>query len=275
MDIVYFGSDVFLPCFEYLARRHRILALYTYHNDEDYFSEYGIVKRASDMGIPVFYGDVSPEDTKRYFMNGCGMYFVAEYDRIIEIPGDLPSFRGINIHSSALPQGRSYYPIEAAMDRGLTRTGVTMHKLKPRLDSGEIIAQRVFDILLEADSIDVYLRCSALALEMTEEVFADPDKAWNSSVVQKEILPYWKRPESGNMTLTGKMTSAEAAGIFRRYNSMTQVMLGGRWYFVFALQTGTEKLLCPEIRLADDRWLYGVSDGHIRLCVRPMDQEGI
>lgn len=55
MKVVYFGSDVFLSCFEYFVEKHQVLALYTYHNDEDYFTEYAIVKRAEELGIPVHY----------------------------------------------------------------------------------------------------------------------------------------------------------------------------------------------------------------------------
>lgn len=52
MKIVYFGTDVFLPCFSYFVRNHQVLSLYTYHNDEDCFTEYGIVKEAEKYGIP-------------------------------------------------------------------------------------------------------------------------------------------------------------------------------------------------------------------------------
>ena len=61
MKVVYFGSDVFLSCFEYFVEKHQVLALYTYHNDEDYFTEYAIVKRAGELGIPVHYEAISPE----------------------------------------------------------------------------------------------------------------------------------------------------------------------------------------------------------------------
>lgn len=52
MKVVYFGSDVFLSCFEYFVEKHHVLALYTYHNDEDYFTEYAIVKRAGGAWHP-------------------------------------------------------------------------------------------------------------------------------------------------------------------------------------------------------------------------------
>ena len=162
MKIVYFGSDVFLSCFEYLLEKHQVLALYTYHNDEDYFTEYAIVQRARELGIPVHYESITPEEITRYFTDeGCDLFFIAEYDRILTLPEDLPGFRGINTHSSLLPQGRSYYPIEGAMERGLLRTGVTMHKVVRRLDGGDILAQRTIDVTDDLDSVDIYLRCAA------------------------------------------------------------------------------------------------------------------
>ena len=52
MKIVYFGSDVFLSCFEYLAGGHEILALYTYHNEEDYFTENNGSGKDMILGAP-------------------------------------------------------------------------------------------------------------------------------------------------------------------------------------------------------------------------------
>ena len=89
MKVVYFGSDVFLSCFEYFVEKHQVLALYTYHNDEDYFTEYAIVKRAGELGIPVHYEAISPEEIRRYFTEeGCELSFIAEYDRILTLPED-------------------------------------------------------------------------------------------------------------------------------------------------------------------------------------------
>ena len=92
MKVVYFGSDVFLSCFEYFVEKHQVLALYTYHNDEDYFTEYAIVKRAGELGIPVHYEAISPEEIRRYFTEeGCELFFIAEYDRILTLPEELPA----------------------------------------------------------------------------------------------------------------------------------------------------------------------------------------
>jgi len=271
MKVVYFGSDLFLPCFEYFVNQHEILALYTYHNDEDYFSEYSIRKLAEQNGIPVHYNSVTTEEVTRFFTEeGCALFFSAEYNRIIPIPANLPQFRGINIHNSLLPQGRSYYPIEAGMERELSRTGVTMHKLEPQLDRGAILAQRSFPITPEMDSIDIYLHCAENARQMLEEIMRDFDSCWSAAQKQTEKLPYWKRPEDNLLTLRHEMCRSEANAVFRKYNSMTQVFLGGRWYYVTALTAG-EASLTQDLFISPTLALFSVQDGHLRLHLRSME----
>lgn len=273
MKVVYFGSDVFYACFEYFLREHQVLALYTYHHEEDYFTDYAIVKKARELGIPVHDESISPERMTRYFTEeGCELLFVAEYNRILPIPENLPQFRGINTHSSLLPQGRSYYPIEAAMARGLTRTGVTMHKLAPQLDRGDILAQREIAVTDEMDSIDVYLQCAAHAREMIEEITKDLEGTWQSARPQTEKLPYWKRPEPSLLTLNHEMNRAAALEVFRRYNSMTQVCLDEQWYYVSSLSAGLSPLGEDVRFLSPRQLLYRVKDGHLRLQIRPMEE---
>ena len=273
MNVVYFGTDAFLPCFEFLAERHRILALYTYYDEEDYFTEYAVVRRARELGIPVHYEGISQEDIVRYFtQKGCDLFFLAEYNRILRLPEGLEGFRGINTHSSLLPQGRSYYPIETAMSLGLRRTGITMHQVTEEVDMGAILAQRTVDITPDMDSVDVYLRCAAHAREMLEEMLEDLEKVWSQARPQTERLPYWKRPEPELLTLTHNLTCAQAREVFRRANAMTQVRLGGEWHHVSALLTGPAPLAREAYQLAENRWLYQVRDGHLRLTVHPISQ---
>lgn len=271
MKVVYFGTDVFLPCFDYLAAEHEILALYTYHNEEDYFTEYEITRRAGKLKIPIHYEAITPQRIAQYAVKeGCGLFFLAEYDRILPLTEHLDCFRGINTHSSLLPQGRGYYPIEAAMERGLARTGVTMHRLTSRLDGGAILAQREVVLTPEMDSIDIYLQCAAHAREMLAQIMEDFDRFWTYSTPQGIDSTYWKRPALELLTLTHRHTPNEALQVFRRYNSMTQVQLGGQWYYVSALMTGSASLPEDALPLAPGRWLYRLSGGHLRLSVHPI-----
>ena len=272
MKIVYFGSDVFLSCFEYFLKSHEILALYTYHNDEDYFTEYSIKKEAERHGIPVYYEPITPERIEKYFKEeGCELIFVAEYNRIIPIPEGLTEFKGMNVHSSLLPAGRSYYPIESAFALGLKSSGVTVHKLAPRLDGGEIIDQREIEITPETDSVDMYIKCAENALMMVKEIFSDFDGYWKNASKQGEKLPYWKRPDVSLMTLSHDMTRKEALEIFGKYNGMTIAPIGGREYYVNGISPGSAKLDCDIRFLSPDRLLYRLSDGHLRLHILPTE----
>lgn len=276
MKLVYFGSDVFLSCFEYFLQAHEILALYTYHNDEDYFSEYAIVEKAKRNGIPVHYEDITQERICRYFEDeGCELLFVAEYDRVLPVPPALARFRGINTHSSLLPQGRSYYPIESAMARGLTCTGVTMHKVASELDRGDILAQCTIPIAPDTDSIDLYLLCAARAREMLEPLIANLDTIWDTTQPQSTREPYWYRPAHTARTLLHEMTRQEAHAIFRRYNAMTCLQSGGRWYYVTALDSGRAPFAEDARFLGPSLLLYRVKDGHLRLHVRPVKGDRI
>lgn len=268
MKIVYFGSDVFLPCFEYFLERHEVLALYTYHHDEDYMTEAGITRQAREAGIPIHYESIPEGEIRRYFAEeGCELFFVAEYDRLIPVPEDLEGFRGVNLHSSLLPEGRSYYPIEAAMDRGLKRTGITIHRLAPTLDHGNILDQQSVEIRPDMDSIDVYLEVSKAARRMTEKMMDDFENMWEKAWAQPDRAPYWKRPETARLTLTHGMTRAEAREMFRRFNSLSQTLLDGKLHYIFSLNTGSSELPRAEWPLGENRWLYALKDGHARLCV--------
>lgn len=269
MKLVYFGSDVFLSCFEYFLREHEILALYTYHNDEDYFSEYAIVEQAKCNGIPVHYEDITKERICQYFNDdGCELLFLAEYDRILPIPDELANFRGINTHSSLLPQGRSYYPIESAMALALARTGVTMHKITSKVDCGDILAQRTIPITDDMDSIDLYLLCAAQAREMLEPLMAQLDVLWSSSCAQETHQPYWYRPEQSARTILHHMTRQKAQELFRCYNAMTCLQVSNQWYYVTAMESGCAPI-AEEVRFLEPTLLlYRVKDGHLRLHVR-------
>ena len=268
MRIIYFGTDVFLPCFRYLAERHEIIALYTYHNDEDFFTEYSIVREAEQRGIPVSYGQMTDEDVIRAFRDeGCDLFFSAEYSYILPVPEGLEEFKGVNIHSALLPEGRGYYPIECAMERSLTVTGVTMHRMARRFDAGDILLQRRIEITPEMDSVDVYLASSAYALKMTKQLMENFDLVWSGGRPMDHIPPAWKRPETEIMRLSHTMTVGEGLELFRRYNTMTEVETEGQRRFVRAMMPGTAMLPEPVIVTGEDSCLYAMADGHLRLIL--------
>ena len=271
MRIVYFGMDLQSPCFSYLAERCEILALYTHHYPEDCFTEYAIVKEAEKRGIPVVYGRISEERVRRYFEEeGCDLFFSAEYGYIIPVPKDLPQFRGVNLHGALLPKGRGYFPVEVTLARHPAETGVTLHKIAPELDTGDIIDVEKFALRPEMDSVDVCIRNRQAGLALTKRLMADFEGAWSRAVPQPpsdgtDLCP---RPDDAVLTLKPGMTTAEAMAVYRIYNQMTRVEVGGETRLVMTMEPGSVTPDEAEIRLEENRWIYRTADGHLRLTLQ-------
>lgn len=62
---------------------------------------------------------------------------------------DYPKYGCINIHASLLPKLRGGAPIHRAIIEGHKETGVTIMKMVPKMDAGDIISQEKIEILDE------------------------------------------------------------------------------------------------------------------------------
>lgn len=271
MKIVYFGTDVFIETFSYLLKNNEILALYTYHKNEDFFTECEIVKLAQKHGIPVYYDRITIEGIRKYFLEeNCDLFFVAEYDAIIPLPIDIPKFKAINTHSSLLPEGRSYYPIEIAMYKGLKRTGVTIHKLVNVVDAGDIILQESFPICEEDSSIDIYNKCAKVQLEMVKKLMVGFEQLWENAMPQSEKCKYWNRPKEEELTITHDIKLDEAKRIYRCFNRMTKVTIQNVLYYVYSFEVIESKTAKFEetINYINEKLVvYKVLDGYIKISV--------
>jgi methionyl-tRNA formyltransferase len=75
------------------------------------------------------------------------LFITAEYGKIIpQITLDIPAHGALNIHPSLLPAYRGPSPIQYALLNGETKTAVTIIKMDHKMDHGEIVVQKEFDI---------------------------------------------------------------------------------------------------------------------------------
>ncbi|GAB2929389.1 bifunctional UDP-4-amino-4-deoxy-L-arabinose formyltransferase/UDP-glucuronic acid oxidase ArnA [Hafnia psychrotolerans] len=89
---------------------------------------------------------------------------------------------GFNLHGSLLPRYRGRAPVNWALLKGESETGVTLHKMVSRPDAGDIVAQRVVPISAE----DIALTLHAKVRDAAQVLLA-------------EVLPKMKQ---GQITLT-------------------------------------------------------------------------
>ena len=93
---------------------------------------------------------------------------IVGYGRIIpQWMLDLPPLGNINLHASLLPKYRGAAPIQWAIARGETITGVTTMKIDAGLDTGDILLQQEISIALDDTSETLAPRLAAVGADLT------------------------------------------------------------------------------------------------------------
>jgi methionyl-tRNA formyltransferase len=92
---------------------------------------------------------------------------VVAYGRIIpKWMLDLPRFGNINLHGSLLPKYRGAAPIQWAIARGETVTGVTTMRLDEGLDTGDMLMRREVPVGPGETAEDLYPKLSQIGAEV-------------------------------------------------------------------------------------------------------------
>jgi methionyl-tRNA formyltransferase len=98
---------------------------------------------------------------------------VVAYGRIIpRWMLDLPRFGNINLHGSLLPKYRGAAPIQWAIARGETVTGVTTMRLDEGLDTGVMLLRHEAPIGPLETAEDLYLKLSQIGAELMVQTLA-------------------------------------------------------------------------------------------------------
>jgi methionyl-tRNA formyltransferase len=79
---------------------------------------------------------------------------------------DLPPFGCINVHGSLLPRWRGAAPIQAAILAGDAETGITIMRMDPGVDTGDILSQRAIPIPSEDTAGTLGERLAVLGAEL-------------------------------------------------------------------------------------------------------------
>lgn len=139
------------------------------------------------------------------------VFLSLEYDRIIR-PHLFQTKQLYNIHFSALPKYKGMYTSAMPILNDESEGGVTFHRIASGIDTGEIIAQKLFP-LEEADtSRDLYLKCikngTELVISQLETVLKDacvstPQPAEHSTYYSKAAIDYSNLSIDTNQTAYG------------------------------------------------------------------------
>lgn len=177
MRLVMLGTGPFaVPTFRrLLASRHEVVALVTRPSRPVHgktAAEANPMRAEANLrGLPVF----DPEDINAPASRAmlaefaADLFVVCDYGQILS-PDTLNTARlgGINLHGSLLPKYRGAAPINWAVYRGETETGVTVIHMTPQLDAGPAVGVARLAIPPDATAADLEPMLAELGAPLVE-----------------------------------------------------------------------------------------------------------
>src|SRR5271155_2139251 len=129
--------------------------------------------RAAELGLPIIQPDKiknNPEFQSHLSSLNPDAIIVVGYGRMIpQWMLDLPRYGNINLHASLLPKYRGAAPIQWAIARGESMTGVTTMRIDSGLDTGDILLQKEVAITPEDTAETLSPRLAAVGAELMIE----------------------------------------------------------------------------------------------------------
>jgi len=162
-----------------------------------------VKQSALQLGLPITQPDkIKTNDEFRAQLTALNpdAIVVVGYGRIIpQWMLDLPRLGNINLHASLLPKYRGAAPIQWAIARGETVTGVTTMRIDAGLDTGDILLQREIPIAPDDTAETIAPRLAAIGADLTVETLGGMDAgtihARPQNHVQTTLAPILKKED--------------------------------------------------------------------------------
>lgn len=179
LKVLFFGSPgMAVPYLEALTSEHEVVGVVT---QPDKPAGRGLkstappVKvRAEELGLKVFSPEKLSTVARGLKALAPDISVMVAYGRLIKADIlSVPRLGTINVHFSLLPRYRGAAPVQWALVRGETRTGVTVFWVDEGMDTGPIFMKRALDIGPDEDAPALFERLIVLGVAALEETLAE------------------------------------------------------------------------------------------------------
>jgi len=99
---------------------------------------------------------------------------------------ELPPHGSINLHASLLPELRGAAPINWALMRGYTRTGLTTFQIRRKVDTGAVLLQQPVEILPDDDAGSLSARMAETGAELIIRTLDDVESGKTHPAAQRD-----------------------------------------------------------------------------------------
>jgi methionyl-tRNA formyltransferase len=183
LKLLFYGTPAFaLPALEALRRAHEIVAVITQPDRPAHRGQRltppPVKQAALAAGLPVLQPARlrDPEWAERLAAFGADVAVVVAFGQILpKAVLEAPARGSINIHGSLLPRYRGAAPIQWAIIRGETETGITTFQMDAGMDTGDILLTRSTPIGADETAGDLFARLAPLGADAIVETLARLD----------------------------------------------------------------------------------------------------
>jgi len=177
MKIIFWGTpDFAIPSLKILLENnHQILAVVTAPDKErgrgQKVSFTPVKEFAVQKNIPVLQPEklIEPIFLETLKAFHCELYIVVAFKILPREIFTIPKYSSFNLHASLLPKFRGAAPIQWALIKGETETGVTTFALEEKVDTGNIYLQKKIPILRNDNFETLHDKLSLLGAEVVLE----------------------------------------------------------------------------------------------------------
>lgn len=165
---------------------------------------------------------LKPEEVQREVAAvDADVMIVAAYGLIIPtVVLEMPKLGCYNIHGSLLPRWRGAAPIHRAILAGDTETGVTIMKVVPKLDAGDMIVKGTVPILETDTTQTLHDAISLLGAELMAEAMEklDSEGTLKAEPQNEALVTYAHKLEKSESAIDWSQSAAEIARQIRAFN---------------------------------------------------------
>jgi methionyl-tRNA formyltransferase len=178
---VFMGSpDFAIPVLRELANMYQVIGVITQPDRPAgrgrQLTPPPVKNMAIELGIPVIQPEKlkDPQAKQTILDWNPDLIVVAAFGQILR-PWvlDLPKYGCINVHGSLLPRWRGASPIQAAILNGDDKTGITIMKMDPGIDTGDMLTQADLDILPDDTTETLSVRMAELGAQLLVNTLPD------------------------------------------------------------------------------------------------------
>ena len=177
---------------------------------------------------------------------------------------DIPKFGCINIHVSLLPRWRGAAPIEHAMLAGDVKTGISVIKISPKLDAGDILHQESLNISADMYSDELTVALTNLGKQTMLRVL--PKIFENKTLSKKQDLnkvTYAKKFKSADRKINFNNSTNEVYNHIRAHGPKPGSWFVYRGERIKILRAVKKKDRGQQSTILNNKFMLACSDGSI------------